>query len=416
MELSQASKDLYNNEDKKGKFQTVPLLVSGKRNGETGKIWKGINPNKQGKEGMHWVTTLDKLDEYDAQGLVYFPKNGATPRLKYYLEQSPGVPLGEIWDDIKLVQGKESIGYPTQKPIALLERIIKCASNEGELVLDPFMGGGTTIAVADKLNRSWIGIDQSVQAVKVAELRLQQQTDLFTALYANSYTLQLYKYDYDMLRYQNAFEFESWIVGQLGGASNAKQRNDFGSDGKMPDGTPIQVKRSDSIGRNVVDNFFAAVQRYDKKLFEKNIAEKKPVGYIIAFSFGRGAVEEVARLKLSENVAINLMKVEDIVPVAKKPTIAIEINELSRNENGAREIEFIATGKSEASIEFYSWDFDYQADRGFKPSVIMDREGIQKRLLKAGFYSVAVKVVDNDGLESVEVIKLKVNGVVEITS
>lgn len=79
MELSGASKDLYKNEDEKGFYQTVPLLVSGKRNGETGTVWKDIDPNKQGKEGMHWITTPDKLDEYEKEGLVYFPKNGTTP-------------------------------------------------------------------------------------------------------------------------------------------------------------------------------------------------------------------------------------------------------------------------------------------------------------------------------------------------
>lgn len=171
------------------------------------------------------------------------------------MEQSPGAPLSEIWDDIRLVQGKEVIGYPTRKPFALLERIIKMASNEGDLVLDPFMGGGTTVAVADKLNRKWIGIDQSVQAVKVTELRLHQQTDLFTNLYANSYTLQLHKYDYDTLRSKDAFEFENWIIGQFGGTGNVRQRGDSGLDGRMPDNTPVQVKRSENVGRNVVDNF-----------------------------------------------------------------------------------------------------------------------------------------------------------------
>ncbi|MDR3226161.1 MAG: site-specific DNA-methyltransferase, partial [Prevotellaceae bacterium] len=94
-------------------------------------------------------------------------------------------PLGKIPEDWWLLNSlnandPERIGYPTQKPYTLLERIIKCASNEGDLILDPFMGGGTTVAVADKLNRQWIGIDQSVQAVKVTELRLNVQTDLFT--------------------------------------------------------------------------------------------------------------------------------------------------------------------------------------------------------------------------------------------
>ena len=78
------------------------------------------------------------------------------------------------------------------------------ASNKGDTVLDPFVGGGTTIAVADRLNRQWVGIDQSPMAVKVTEFRLQKQTDLFSA----PYTVQLYNYDYDTLRYKDAFEFE----------------------------------------------------------------------------------------------------------------------------------------------------------------------------------------------------------------
>jgi site-specific DNA-methyltransferase (adenine-specific) len=168
-----------------------------------------------------------------------------TTKDKRWHNNKEGKLLRDIWDDIPIINtmAKERIGYPTQKPEALLERIIKCASNEGDIVLDPFAGGGTTVAVADKLNRKWIGIDQSVQAVKVTELRLQKQQNLFS----NSFTVQLHKYDYDTLRNSNAFEFESWIVQQFGGTSNAKQRSDFGLDGKMPDNTPIQVKRSDNI-------------------------------------------------------------------------------------------------------------------------------------------------------------------------
>jgi DNA modification methylase len=86
--------------------------------------------------------------------------------------------------EIPFIQGtsKERIGYPTQKPEALMERIIKCASNEGDVILDPFMGGGTTVAVADKLHRRWIGIDQSVMAVKVTEQRLQKQKGQFISI------------------------------------------------------------------------------------------------------------------------------------------------------------------------------------------------------------------------------------------
>ncbi|MDR0644016.1 MAG: site-specific DNA-methyltransferase, partial [Treponema sp.] len=339
------------------------------------------------------------------------------PRLKRYLNEQKGQLLGDVWTDIQNVQSQsgERIGYPTQKPEALLERIINMASNEGDIVLDPFMGGGTTIAVADRLNRQWIGIDQSAMAVKVTELRLQKQADLFSS----PYTVQLHKYDYDTLRYKDAFQFEAWIVQQFGGAPNAKQRGDMGLDGKTSDGTPIQVKRSDNIGRNVIDNFKSAVERFDKNLFEKNIAAKKPIGYIIAFSFGKGAVEEVARLKNREDRIIKLVTVEEIIPIATKPAIGVHINELEKDASdgtsaGSRKIELIAAGQSAAGIEFYSWDFTYNAEKGFKPSIIIDKEGKQIVFLKTGTHRIAVKVVDNDGLENMEIITLKINGAVEI--
>jgi DNA modification methylase len=301
---------------------------------------------------------------------------------------------------------KERIGYPTQKPEALLERIIKASSNPGDLVLDPFVGGGTTVAVADKLGRHWIGIDQSVQAVKVTELRLQKQQDLLS----DPFSVHLYKYDYDTLRYQDSFEFEEWIVRQYGGAGNVKQRGDYGIDGRMPDNTPIQVKRSDNVGRNVLDNFMSAVRRYDKSLLEKNRKEKKPVGHIIAFSFNKGIKEEAARLKNRDGILINLITVEEIVPIAKKPVIHVKINEISKDKAGVRELELTAEGTSEAGIEFYSWDFSYEADKGFKAAVIRDAEGKQRYHFPAGVHYIAVKVVDNDGLESLEVIKLQING------
>jgi len=198
--------------------------------------------------------------------------------------------------------------------------------------------------------------------------------------------------------------------------NNTKQRNDFGLDGKMPDNTPIQVKRSDNIGRNVIDNFLSAVKRADKNLYDKNIAEQKPIGYIIAFTFGKGAVQEVARLKLEENILIRLVIVEEIIPIAKKPAIRVEISELGKDEKGTREIQFLAFGESEAGIEFYSWNFHYNHENGFKADVMIDKEGKQIVKFKSGgTYNVAAKVVDNDGLESIEVVKLKVNGTVERT-
>jgi len=268
------------------------------------------------------------------------------------------------------------------------------------------MGGGTTIAVADRLNRRWLGIDQSVQAVKVTELRLQKQTDIFT----EPYTVQLYKYDYDTLRYKDAFEFESWVITQFGGTPQNKKGGDKGIDGKSADNAPIQVKRSDNIGVNVIKNFSVSAKQYDKSLFEKNAEANKPVGYVIAFSFGRGAVEEVARLKNEENISIKLVRVDEIVPIAVKPSISVEINELEKDAKGSRKIELTAKAESSAGIEFYSWDFDYNSEKGFKASIIIDKNGVQAIKLKTGVHNIAVKAVDNDGLENIELVKLKING------
>ncbi|MDR1198238.1 MAG: site-specific DNA-methyltransferase [Prevotellaceae bacterium] len=397
----------YPDFDESGRYYSGPV-IRGASMGERPNLvyeYKGFTPEIYG-----WRMTREKLIKLDMAGDLGWSSNGK-PFRKLRPENDKGNPIYNFWNDInRLYSGSpENIGYPTQKPEKLLKRIIIMASSEKDIILDPFMGGGTTVAVADKLNRQWIGVDQSVQAIKVTELRLDKQRDLFSA----PFTVQLHKYDYDTLRYKNAFEFENWIVQQFGGTGNTKQRNDLGLDGRMSDNTPIQVKRSDNIGRNVIDNFKSALERYDEKLYAKNISEGKPAGYIIAFSFGRGAVEEVARLKLKSNIIINLVKVEDIVPIAKKPTLNIKITKSVRTEKGIWEIEFAATGTSEAGIEFYSWDFDHNSEKGFKASVMIDRDGRQIAKFRAGLHTVAAKVIDNDGLESVETVKLKVNGIVE---
>jgi len=359
-----------------------------------------------------WRWTKERMQEAYEKGLIEQSKAGTVPRLKRYLDEQEGTPIDDNWTDIINVQStKEKIGYPTQKPESLLERIINMASKEGDTVFDPFVGGGTTVAVADRLGRKWIGVDQSVAAVKVTELRLgRQPLSLFTQ--PLPFTVQLHKYDYDTLRNKDAFEFEDWIIQQFGGMSNIKQRSDLGLDGKK-DSVPIQVKRSDGIGRGVIDNFLSAIMRADRKLYNKNIKEKKPVGYIIAFSFGKGATQEIARLKLEEGIIIELVKVEDIVPISKKPRLTVEMSSSQKNQKDVWEIEFTATGESEAGIEFYSWDFAFDEGNGFRAEVMFDKSGAQKRTFKAGSHSVAVKVIDNDGLESIEVVKLKVNGAVE---
>ena len=353
------------------------------------------------------------MEKFEKENRIYYSTTGR-PYLKQYLDEMPGTSVDEMWFNCAFKDKKERIGYPTQKPMALLERIIKTASNEGDTVLDPFVGGGTTVAVADRLGRNWVGIDQSVSAVKVTEMRLNAQQDLFS----KPFTLRLHKYDYDTVRNSDAFEFESFIITQYGGQAQNKKGGDLGLDGKTKTGVAIQVKRSDNIGRNVVDNFHAAVQRFDQNLYDKYKASSETVGIIIAFSFGKGAVQEVARLRNEVGVIIELVTVETIIPLAKKPTLTVTVHDLGKNAKGLQEIQFIATAESEASISFYNWDFNYIPPlpskggiaEGFKPSVLLDTTGKQTQTFKAGQHNIMINVIDNEGLESVEIIRLKING------
>jgi site-specific DNA-methyltransferase (adenine-specific) len=121
--------------------------------GVTGQPWRGINPTEKGR---HWARTPDELDLLDAQGLIYWPdKPGAWPYIKMYLDERKGIPVQEVWSDIDPLNmlAAERLGYPTQKPLALLERIINASSNPGDVVFDPFAGCGTAVVAAHKLGR-----------------------------------------------------------------------------------------------------------------------------------------------------------------------------------------------------------------------------------------------------------------------
>ena len=142
--------------------------------GETGKPWRGIDVTAKGR---HWVRPPSELDELDRQGLIYWPnKPGALPYLKLYLDDMKGVPLQDVWTDIDVInmRATERQGYPTQKPVALLERILSASSNLGAVVLDPFCGCGTSIYAAQKLKRTWIGIDVTHLAISLVERRLRE--------------------------------------------------------------------------------------------------------------------------------------------------------------------------------------------------------------------------------------------------
>ena len=232
-ELTESSLGNYRYQDENGNYRLVPLLVSGVRRGNTGLPWKGIDPNKRGKSGMHWVTTHDKLEKYLLEDRIVFSNSGI-PNLKYYITDSPGVPLNDNWYDISLIQSSssESLGYPTQKPVALLERIISASSNPGDIVLDPFCGCGTAIAAAQKLGRKWIGIDITHLAIGLIKRRMEDAFGdaLKYQVIGEPTTID----DARTLAEQDKYQFQWWALGLVGARpADQKKGADHGIDGRL---------------------------------------------------------------------------------------------------------------------------------------------------------------------------------------
>ena len=205
---------------------------AGIRKGLTGQPWRGIDPTAKHR---HWVRPPDELDILDREGKIYWPnKAGAWPYIKVYLDEMQGIPAQDIWTDIDVINmmAKERLGYPTQKPEALLERIINASSNEGDIVLDPFCGCGTTITVAEGLKRHWLGIDITHLAITLIKKRLR-----------DTYDQELAPYEVigepagargaEALAEQNRHQFEWWALGLVDAfpAQDKKKGADKGVDG-----------------------------------------------------------------------------------------------------------------------------------------------------------------------------------------
>ncbi len=214
------------------------------------------------------------------------------------VDYGKGAYLKDIWDDIPIVRENkkydEYIGYPTQKPLKLLERIIKATTKKGDVVLDAFCGCGTTLVAAENLGRKWIGIDVSPIAVQVMEERLKDN-DI-----NNFITYGLPQNTIATLREMDGFEFEDWIIQQIDGKPSARQVHDYGIDGYTKDNLPVQVKNwGHNVGRNVIDNFQSAIRRDNKK-----------GGEIYSFGFVKNAVEEVASIEKKHGLEIRLIEIE----------------------------------------------------------------------------------------------------------
>lgn len=163
----------YRKRDAAGRlYEHGELTAPGTRNGRSGAAWRGFDVTSLGR---HWITTVDRLEELYAAGRIYIPDDGGWPRLIRYADESKGRAVGDVWEDIPPLnmRAKERLGYPTQKPVALLERIIDASSNEDGVVLDPFCGCGTAVHAAQKLGRNWIGIDITHLAISLIKQRLE---------------------------------------------------------------------------------------------------------------------------------------------------------------------------------------------------------------------------------------------------
>ena len=182
----------------------------------------------------YWRYSKEKMEELIRQGRVIQTRPGAVPQYKRYLDEMPGVSVQNLWADLPILnnRSKESLGYATQKPEALLERIIAASSNDGDVVLDPFCGCGTTIAAAQKLNRRWIGIDITILAVSLIRYRLAD-------IYGSSAEYEVIGEpvslpDAAQLAHDDPYQFQWWALGLVGARPvEGKKGADHGIDGRI---------------------------------------------------------------------------------------------------------------------------------------------------------------------------------------
>jgi len=220
----------YKHTDENGRVYRIADLSSPAPRPNLIYEYKGYKPPKNG-----WAISREKMQAWDEEGRLYFPNdpNGRIQR-KRFLDELKGKSVQNLWDDIEMIssQAKERLGYPTQKPLALLERIIQASSNEGDLILDAFCGCGTTVTAAEGLNRQWIGIDISPFAISLIKRRLQAH-----------YKGDLHKLDVRgiptdeksaiKLWEHNAFAFQDWWITEFEAFSTTfgKKGADKGVDG-----------------------------------------------------------------------------------------------------------------------------------------------------------------------------------------
>ena len=266
----------FRHEDEFGRYGLGTLTGPGTSQGSSGQPWRGVDPTEKGR---HWEVPPDRilpphfkhppgysemnvqgrLDILDAAGLIYWPPRGDVPQPKQYLSMSPGVPVQDIIWDIPPVSGqaKERTGFATQKPVALMERIISVSSNPGDVVLDPFCGCATTMEAANRLGRQWIGIDIAIHVIKrVAQVRLVERMGLVEGQdFVIDGVPRTLEGAQDLWR-RDKYHFQKWAVEQIGGFVTATKSADRGIDGRVYFAVPEEAELQSMLvevkgGKNV---------------------------------------------------------------------------------------------------------------------------------------------------------------------
>jgi DNA modification methylase len=271
-------------------YWRADITGAGIRKGDTGKPWRGLDVTAKGR---HWAYPPGELEKMDREGRVYWPTGGSGwPQEKRYRDDLKGRAVADLWDDIDRINpvGRERLGYPTQKPVALLERIILASTNEGDVVLDPFCGCGTTIEAAQKLGRRWIGIDITHLAITLIKHRLRDAfgSEVTYDVLGEPVSVP----DAEALAEQEPYQFQWWALGLVGARPTEQKKGaDRGIDGRLyfhdaPDGKTKQVIFSVKAGQ-----LHATYVRDLRGVVER---EKAEIGVLISMNEPTAAMRKEA--------------------------------------------------------------------------------------------------------------------------
>jgi len=355
-------KERFTMSDERGRF--YPNVITGKGAGPA-RMFRGkmLQPSK----GRHWTYVQSKIDELEKENRIYYSKDG-TPYLKQYLEEYPGRPVQNLWADIFMTKsGPELLGYPTQKPEKLLERIIQTASNPGDIVADFFVGSGTTLAAAEKLGRKWIGSDLGKFAIHTSRKRMiGVQRELkkagkdyraFEILNLGKYERQHYIGINQNLREEEKgkqiAQKEKDFVALILSAYKAEPFDGFKTfHGKKssrliaigPINLPVSRLFVDAVIKEAVEKKITKVDvlgfEFEMGLFPNIQEEAKSKGIDLALKYIPRDVFDKRAIEKNQVVFHDVSYIE-VKPIVKKGSVAIELTDFSvfYNQDSIKEVE-----------------------------------------------------------------------------